>query len=201
MLAVVRYRLAWLDRDPDRALAAIAANESDWIEEPFMSSVPVSLLRANALALKGDRDAAQAQYEKAAALTEHALQEQPRSFYMASALGLARAGLGQKNEAIEAARRATDQVPFAADVFSGAPYLNALAETYARVGDADSAIALLRRLLDAPAGRSVSVALLQRDPGWDRLRTLPAFQALIAAKSTPDASSLAQAHAPARAQD
>jgi TolB-like protein/DNA-binding winged helix-turn-helix (wHTH) protein/predicted negative regulator of RcsB-dependent stress response len=200
MLAVVRYRLAWLDRDPERALAALATIDSEWIEEPFMSSVPVSLLRANALALKGDHEGARAQYEQAATLSERALQEQPRSFYVASALGLARAGLGRKDEAIEAARRATDQMPFAADVFSGAPYLNALAETYARVGDADSAIALLRRLLDAPAGRSVSVALLQRDPGWDRLRTLPAFQALIAAKSVADAAPLAQARTPDRAQ-
>lgn len=200
MLAVVRYRLAWLDRDADRAIAALAASGADWIEEPFMSSVPVSLLRANALALKGDREAARVEYANAASLTERALQEQPRSFYMASALGLARAGLGQRNEAIEAARRATDQVPFAADVFSGAPYLNALAETYARVGDADSAIALLRRLLDAPAGRSVSVALLQRDPAWDRIRALPAFQALVAAGSASGGVSLAEVHAPAQAQ-
>jgi tetratricopeptide (TPR) repeat protein len=165
-----------------------------------MSSVPVSLLRANALALKGDREAARVEYAKAVSLTERALREQPRGFYMSSALGLARAGLGQRNEAIEAARRATDQVPFAADVFSGAPYLNALAETYARVGDADSAIPLLHRLLDAPAGRSVSVALLQRDPAWDRIRALPAFQALVAARSASDAVSLAEVHAPTQAR-
>jgi len=179
MLAVARYRLAWLDRDAEGALATLATSKDDWIEDPFMSSVPVSLLRANALALKGDDDAARAEYARTVALAERALQEQPRGFYVASALGLARAGLGQRTEAIEAARRATDQLPFAADVFSGAPYLNALAETYARVGDADSAIALLRRLLDAPAGRSVSTALLQRDPAWDRIRALPAFEALV----------------------
>jgi len=193
MLTVARYRLAWLDRDADRALAVLAASQADdWIEDPFMSAVPVSLLRANAHALKGDAVAARADYERAAALAEGALQERPRSFYVASALGLARAGLGQRNEAIDAARRATDEVPFAADVFSGAPYLNALAETYARVGDADSAIALLRRLLDAPAGRSVSPALLQRDPAWDRIRAQPAFQALVVARADAAPASLAQ---------
>ncbi|HEU4665352.1 MAG TPA: winged helix-turn-helix domain-containing protein [Dokdonella sp.] len=198
VLTVARYRLAWLERDPARALAALAASGDDWIEDPFMSAVPVSLLRAHAHALAGDAAAARADYARAADEAERALQDRPRSFYVASALGLARAGLGQRGEAIEAARRATDEVPFAADVFSGAPYLNALAETYARVGDADSAIALLRRLLDAPAGRSVSRALLQRDPAWDAIRARPAFQALLAAPAASAAAPLAQAPLPAQ---
>ncbi|MBA8889228.1 TolB-like protein/DNA-binding winged helix-turn-helix (wHTH) protein/Flp pilus assembly protein TadD [Dokdonella fugitiva] len=192
VLTVARYRLAWLDRDAVRALAVLAASKDDWIEDPFMSSVPVSLLRANAHALAGDAAAARADYERAAVEAESALHERPRGFYVASALGLARAGLGQRGEAIESARRATEQMPFAADMFSGAPYLNALAETYARVGDADSAIALLRRLLDAPAGRSVSPALLQRDPAWDRIRAQPAFQALVVAHADAAPASLAQ---------
>jgi TolB-like protein/DNA-binding winged helix-turn-helix (wHTH) protein/Flp pilus assembly protein TadD len=192
VLTVARYRLAWLDRDATRALAVLAESKDDWIEDPFMSSVPVSLLRANAHALAGDAAAARADYERAAAAAESSLQERPRGFYVASALGLARAGLGQRGEAIESARRATEQMPFAADMFSGAPYLNALAETYARVGDADAAIGLLRRLLDAPAGRSVSPALLQRDPAWDRIRALPAFQALVAAHASAVPASLAQ---------
>jgi len=181
MLAAARFRLAWLERDAGGALAALAGRaDDDWIEEPFMSSLPVGLLRARALALQGDAAAARAEYAKAADAIARALAEHPQRFYLSSLLGLARAGLGQDAEALAAARAGAEQAP-AGDLFSAAPYLAALAETQARTGDAPAAAALLRRLLDEPAGRAVSVALLERDPSWDSIRDTPAFRALLAA--------------------
>jgi hypothetical protein len=41
---------------------------------------------------------------------------------------------------------------------------------------------------------------LQRDPAWDRIRTLPAFQALVAAGSASNVVSLAELRAPVQAQ-
>lgn len=53
------------------------------------------------------------------------------------------------------------------------------AEIYAFLGENDSAIRLLDRLLQLPAGREASVPLLRVDPAYDRLRNDPRFEKLL----------------------
>jgi TolB-like protein/DNA-binding winged helix-turn-helix (wHTH) protein/Flp pilus assembly protein TadD len=193
MLAVARFRQAWLERAPERALAALASIDDEWVEDSFVSSLPVSLLRGDAYALAGDSAAAHAAYESAAALLTRTMKEEPRKSYLSSSLGLALAGLGQKEAAIAAARLPTEQMPLAADLFGLPAYMKVLAETHARVGDAESATRILRRLLDAPAGRTISVQMLQIDPSWDRIRNDPAFQALLTSRRSDDIATDANA--------
>lgn len=52
-----------------------------------------------------------------------------------------------------------------------------LARIYVRVGDHDSAITLLERLLTIPS--RVSVQLLRVDPDWQPLRSNARFQRLL----------------------
>src|SRR5438046_2683686 len=92
-----------------------------------------------------------------------------------STLALAYAGLGEKAEALEQAKRSvkdydTDEVnkPWA---------LTALAQIQARFGDLDAAIAVLPHLLEVPAG--LTRANLKLDPFWDPLRKDPRFQKFI----------------------
>jgi len=180
VVSTVRFKLALIGRDPDQALAALTADDADWIEEPFMATVPASLLRAQAWALKGDAAKAREEYEKTRAVLDEELKSAPDNFNVLSALGVTAAGLAQKDDAIRAAQRATELMPVERDAIRGSSHLMMMAETYAQLGEADTAVALLRRLLDMPAGMFVSVSLLRHDPRWDPIRSDPRFIALLA---------------------
>ena len=182
VVAAVRFRMAWLDRNADEALAALSATETDWVEEPFMSTVPSGLLRAQAWMLKGDADKARSEYGKTRDLLVAQLRDEPDNFNLLSVLAITEAALGRRNEAIEAAQRATTLIPVARDAIRGSSHLAMLAETYARLGEAKPAVELLRQLLDMPSGMFVSVPLLRQDPRWDPIRLDPGFQALLADK-------------------
>ena len=53
------------------------------------------------------------------------------------------------------------------------------AEVLAQAGDHGGSFALLERLLEIPAGREVSVAMLRADPMWDPLRSNPRCERLL----------------------
>jgi len=84
-----------------------------------------------------------------------------------------------KDEAIAQGRKASALIPIEHDALSGPAYVGRLALVYARVGEHDQAIALLRELLAIPAGVVVSPPLLRIDPIWDPLRNDPRFAELI----------------------
>jgi len=87
--------------------------------------------------------------------------------------------LGHNAEAIAAARHATQVLPLSKDAFFGVYQLEGLAEIDAHAGAPDEALKLLDQLLSVPAGQSVTVERLKRDPLWDPLRKDPRFDALI----------------------
>ncbi len=89
-------------------------------------------------------------------------------------LAMAYAGLGDKANALDQARRAGTEVANDAAEKPGAEVL--LAHIQARFGDFDSAIAALPHLLEVPAG--LDPADLRNDPLWDPLRKDPRFQKL-----------------------
>src|SRR5205085_7356688 len=89
-------------------------------------------------------------------------------------LALAYAGLGEKEKALEQAKRAVKD--YENDAVNK-PYSQIiLAQIQARFGDTDGAIAALPHLLEVPAG--LNVANLKFDPLWDPLRNDPRFQKL-----------------------
>jgi TolB-like protein/Tfp pilus assembly protein PilF len=88
--------------------------------------------------------------------------------------------LGHNSEAIAAARHATQVLPLSKDAFFGVYQLEGLAEIDARAGAQDEALKLLDQLLSVPAGQSVTVERLRRDPLWDPLRKDPRLDVLIA---------------------
>lgn len=182
MLSALRFEAAWLARDADAALAALA-HAPAMVQVPLaVGEMPASLLRGNAWALKGDAERARAAYEEARATLTEALRKHPDHADLLSMLGRAEAGLGHKEEAVRAGRRAAERLPLSKDALYGLVYRTALAEIHARTGDADAAIDLLRELLTLPAGVFVSPALLKADPSWDRLRADPRFAALLEAQ-------------------
>jgi tetratricopeptide (TPR) repeat protein len=89
-------------------------------------------------------------------------------------LALAYAGLGEKEKALEQARRAVKD--YDTDAVNKPWSLFTLAQIQARFGDHDAAIAALPHLLEVPAG--LTIANLKLDPFWDPLRKDPRFEKL-----------------------
>jgi TolB-like protein/Tfp pilus assembly protein PilF len=95
-----------------------------------------------------------------------------------SFLAWAYAGLGEKDQALEQARRAITD--YQDDVSSRAFAETTLAQIQGRFGDLDSALAALPHLLEVPEG--ITRADLRLNPFWDPLRKDPRFQKLCEEK-------------------
>jgi TolB-like protein/class 3 adenylate cyclase/Tfp pilus assembly protein PilF len=90
------------------------------------------------------------------------------------ALAMAYGGLGDKTNALAAARKAVSD--YQDDALDKPQAELALAQVEAQVGEVDAAIAAIPHLLEVPAG--ITPALLRFDPFWDPLRKDPRFQKL-----------------------
>jgi TolB-like protein/Tfp pilus assembly protein PilF len=85
-------------------------------------------------------------------------------------------GLGQAEKALEQAKRAVAE--YKDDALAKAQAEQVLAVVQLRSGDADSALATISHLLEAPYG--ITRAQLRLDPLWDPLRKDPRFAKLVA---------------------
>lgn len=100
----------------------------------------------------------------------------PESLGLPYWLALAYGGLGDKEKALEQAKRAVSD--YANDAVNKPNAEATLAQIQARFGDLDSATAALPHLLEVPAG--ITVADLRFNPFWDPLRKDPRFAKLVA---------------------
>jgi TolB-like protein len=136
--------------------------------------------------LAGDVSAARATYQKAVQALQHDLENLASGSYEEavahSSLGLAYASLGDPASAIAEGQKAmalySSKQPGEGGV--GSDFEARMAEIYARLGDADHAIPILKRLLRLPFGFSYTPALLRLDPIWDQIRNDPRFEELAA---------------------
>jgi len=182
-VSFMRYQVALSMHQPDAALGSIA-HAPAWLNNLWASNrQPVTLLRGQALALKGETGPAREAFQQAQQALEPLLRE-PREHADAESLfAFVYAGLGQKDKALEAGRRATELLPTSRDVMVGGFYLAQLAAVEAEVGETELALNHIEQLLAMPAGHVVSTASLRFDPAWDPLRRDPRFQKLCEDKS------------------
>ena len=178
-VSLLRFKLAMVARDPNAALAAIQS-APQWLMTRWEHSVvPLSLLRAQALAMKGNAAGARAAFVEAQAELQRSMDNPGAATDALGYLGLAYAGLGDKNKALQSANSAATQMSMSRDPIVGAFQLERLARVEAQVGDASNAIVHLQQLMQAAGGETVSIATLRIDPAWDALRGDPRFQALL----------------------
>jgi len=178
-VSFARFNLALAMRNPNAALTALAKTPA-WLPDGENNVlVPAALLRGRALAMKGEAAPARAAFLEAQRVLEQSLRELGDQAGAQSNLAIVYAGLGQKDAALKAARRATELIPVSKDALDGTFYLARLAKIEAQVGEIESALAHIRQLLTAPAGYEVSAASLRTDPIWDPLRADPRLQKLI----------------------
>lgn len=91
---------------------------------------------------------------------------------------MAYAGLGDKDSALQQAKRSVAQDQNDAVDKPGAEAI--LGQIQAKFGDVESAISIIPHLLEVPAG--ITRADLRFNPMWDPLRTDPRFQKLCEEK-------------------
>ncbi len=96
-----------------------------------------------------------------------------------SALGFARAGLGDAAAAVSEGKAAVALIPSEVDAWEGPDFEVWLAEIYALNGDADHALALLGHA-QKNVSRATAGASLKFDPVWDPIRKDARFQELLA---------------------
>ncbi|MCP3960650.1 MAG: tetratricopeptide repeat protein [bacterium] len=145
---------------------------------------PKALLEGWALDLLGESEKAIASYERARQALERSLAESPadadlHNAFTHSRLSLALAGLGRAEAAVREGQRGAELLPISEDAFSG-PYIvldQALIDTM--VGRHDAALERLEYLLSIPAGRQISVPLLELDPRWDPLRSHRRYRRIV----------------------
>ncbi len=191
-VSLARWQLALALRQPDKALAALE-HAPNWVLDIFPSTrEPVALLRAQALVQKGETGPARAAFLEAQKELEGLLANPRVEAGAQGCLALVYAWLGQKDAALAAGRRATEDLPVSRDVMIGGSYLAQLAMAEAQVGDKESALNHIEQLLAIPVGHVLSSASLRLDPGWDPIRKDPRFQALLHSPPSETKDSAAQ---------
>jgi tetratricopeptide (TPR) repeat protein len=100
--------------------------------------------------------------------------EDPRLY---SSLGIAYAGLGQKENAIKAGKRGVEMMKIEEEAYRGVFRVEDLSRIYVMVGEYDLALEQIKYLLTIPSRLSVKMLLL--DPAWKPLWNLPEFKNLI----------------------
>ncbi|HOC42370.1 MAG TPA: protein kinase [Thermoanaerobaculales bacterium] len=174
-----RWSWYWQEMAEGRYQAAIdrlAASSETWILTKTWAR-PNALLTALVHELLGEAGPARQDYEAARKALEAEVARQPEDPRFHSSLGIALAGLGQRQQAVAEGRRATELLPRSRDGFYYIPSAIDLAQIYVMVGDHERAVEQLEYLLTNPSW--VSVAWLEIDPTWSALRDDPAFQELL----------------------
>ncbi len=111
---------------------------------------------------------------------EKVIRGRPEDYEVYARLGIAYAGLGRKEEAIRAGKRAVGLLPVSKDALWGPDLLQSLAFIYVLVGEKEAALDQIEYLLSIPC--ELTVSLLRIEPRWDPLRNHPRFQKLLATR-------------------
>jgi tetratricopeptide (TPR) repeat protein len=91
--------------------------------------------------------------------------------------GLSLAGLGRKEEAIQAAEKGSGLVPLSSDQTNGAYNLHQLARVYLMVGESEKALDALEQLVKVPY--VLTPGYLRIDPNFAPLKGNPRFERLL----------------------
>jgi serine/threonine-protein kinase len=168
-------RVALVGGDYRAALKRLMATQAPALNfhEEF---VPRAQLIAEAHGAMGDAAVARTYYDSAQMLVRQRLRESPNTANLHSALGIALAGLGQREQAIQEGRRGVELLPVSRDALDGPFRVRDLARIYLMVGEDEAAQGQLESLFALPGGNPLSAPLLRLDPVWAPLREHPRFR-------------------------
>ena len=144
------------------------------VTELGADSVDYYLARAASERAEADTVRATAYYDSVRVVLES---RAPLGAVQHGYLGIAYAGMGRKDDAVQVALRGVELRPGSSDAYLGPQSLMYLARTYILVGEYDKAIEVLDTLVKIPS--FYSRALLRVNTLFDPLRDLPRFKALL----------------------
>jgi serine/threonine-protein kinase len=147
------------------------------VDEPGIDSAYYYLAKAHVNGRTGQTAIARTYYDSARVVLETRLDEGPRHLAPHSALGIALAGLGEREAAVRHGQLGVQLLSVSRDGVTGPNRVIDLARIYVMVGEHEAAIDQIEYLLSIPA--PISAALLRVDPFWDPLRSYARFQALV----------------------
>ena len=167
---------ALAERDTAAARDALSAlGETPFIdgsvqwERPFVEGLIARMTK--------NEEQARAAFAAALAEQEKIVQAEPNYAPPRCMLGLIKAALGRKEEALREGRRAVELVPVEKDAIRGPAMHRYLAKIAAWVGDNDLACEQLAIATPVPSG--VSYGQLKLMPWWDPLRGDPRFEKIV----------------------
>jgi len=151
-------------------------DNQDYIDDPEYF-IPNALLYARIYGYLNKKELARKYYDEARSILESQIDERPEHARFHSALGIAYAGLGCKDDAIREGKLGVEMLPVSKETMRGPYRVEDLARIYVMVGEFDVAIDQLEFLLSIPG--PLSIPLLRLDPVWNPLRNNPRFKKLI----------------------
>ncbi|MHC4556404.1 MAG: protein kinase domain-containing protein [Planctomycetota bacterium] len=180
-LVKLRIIIDMFDRNYKEALDWLSLESQDIDNQEYIDDreyfIPNALLYAQIYRYMNKKELAKTYYDEARSILESKTKEQPEHARFHSALGVAYAGLGRKEDAIREGKRGVELFPVSKDAMRGPYRVEDLARIHVMVGEHDEAIEQLEDLLSIPG--PLSIRLLRLDPAWDPLRNHPRFKKLI----------------------
>jgi tetratricopeptide (TPR) repeat protein len=164
------------ERNYEEALKDLSHLKSEVIQTQFYFR-PKHLYYATVYGLMNKPDMKHAYYDSLRIYLEMSLKNIPDDQRMLSSLGIAYAGLGQKENAIIAGEKAVKLLPVSKEAYRGVSLVENLALIYVMVGKYDDAIKQIKYLLSIPG--FLSTKILELDPRWAPLRNLPEFKKMM----------------------
>jgi tetratricopeptide (TPR) repeat protein len=158
------------------ALKRLSSESLEVFEAQFYC-VPRALFLAQIYGFMKQPELEKNQYDSARKLLEARVLQRPEEAMCHSALGIAYAGLGRKQDAIREGKMGTDLLPVSKEAYRGFYRVEELARIYVMVGDHEEAIRLLEYLMSIPG--DLGIGALRLDPAWSPLHVNPRFQALL----------------------
>jgi serine/threonine protein kinase/tetratricopeptide (TPR) repeat protein len=159
------------------ALRRVSSRSEDNDSQDFF--IPVAMQYASIYGYMKN-DLAKKYYHEGLKIVEAKIRQEPDDARLRSALGIACAGLGRKQDAIREGKLAVDLLPVSKDAMRGICRVGDLARIYVMVGEFDLAINQIESLLSIPS--KLSIDLLRLDPAWNPLRRHARFQKLLEGK-------------------
>lgn len=149
-----------------------------WWTNTKMWATPWTMFKAFIYDYLNEPEQARAAYENAEEILGKKVVEVPADPRYHSALGIAYAGLGRKEEAIKEGLMAVELLPVSKDAQYGLGHLQDLAIIYTKSGEFDLALDKLEELLSIPSW--ISPVWIEWDIRFAPLRTHPRYKKLLA---------------------
>jgi TolB-like protein/Flp pilus assembly protein TadD len=182
------FNCALAERNRAGVTRALQAMRAEGLRDDYNNSLwPRDWFVGLAAQTFGDAAAARTAFAAAREIELKNVKAQPDYAPAWSRLGLIEAALGQKEEALQAARKACELLPMRVDAVDGSSYRINLAIVYLWTGDRESALHELEQVAQFPGGGTYGELRLY--PYWDSLRGDPRFERIITSL-TPNGSNI-----------